>query len=153
MLLVVDASILIEYGLRVQGRQLLQHKSLELSVATETWAETVHERRKRIVLLVERGNLTPASAAQLADETAVIDADLTIAPISTYVDHLDEAAWRIPRDPRDVFTVALGLSLGCGIWTGDRDFFGCGLPVWSTDVLRRHLEHAKQQIGSDDVSA
>jgi len=137
---VVDASILIEEGFRVRGRQLLQHRTLKLSVATEAWSETQHERRKRIVMLVERGDLTPADAAQLADETAVIDAGLKIVPVLGYKQHLDEAAWRIPRDPRDVFTVALALSLNCGIWTNDRDFFGCGLPVWSTEVLRRHLD-------------
>ncbi len=36
-------------------------------------------------------------------------------------------------------TVALALALDCGIWTNDRDFFGCGLPVWVTETLRAHL--------------
>ena len=30
---------------------------------------------------------------------------------------------------------ALALLLDCGLWTEDRDFFGCGLSVWQTAVL------------------
>lgn len=47
---------------------------------------------------------------------------------------------RIPRDPNDAPTVALALALDCGIWTNDNDFFGCGVPVWTTETLLLHLE-------------
>jgi hypothetical protein len=30
--------------------------------------------------------------------------------------------------------------MDCGIWTADRDFFGCGLPVWTTESLLRYVE-------------
>jgi predicted nucleic acid-binding protein len=141
MQLVVDASILIEEGLRNRGRQLFEHPSLQLAVAAEAWSETVHERRKRVVLIVERGNLDPAEAAELAAKTSVIDARVTVYKTVDYAGHFVEATRRIPRDPRDAHTIALALQLDCGIWTSDRDFFGCGLPVWSTEVLQTHLEH------------
>jgi predicted nucleic acid-binding protein len=35
--------------------------------------------------------------------------------------------------------VALALTLDCGIWTADQDFFGCGLPVSTTETLTLHL--------------
>jgi hypothetical protein len=35
--------------------------------------------------------------------------------------------------------VALALALECGIWTADRDFFGCGVAVWTTDTLAQYL--------------
>jgi hypothetical protein len=50
-----------------------------------------------------------------------------------------EARDRIPRDPNDWPTVALALARGIGIWTVDQDFFGCGVPVWTTVTLRTHL--------------
>ena len=60
--------------------------------------------------------------------------------MSAESDRLEEARRRIPSDPRDAPTVAVGLTLDCGIWTGDRDFFGCGLPVWTTETLQLYLE-------------
>ena len=47
----------------------------------------------------------------------------------------------MPRDPKDVPTVALALTFACGIWTGDRDFFGCGVPVWTTETLLGYLDY------------
>lgn len=62
-----------------------------------------------------------------------------------YSDHVEQASYRIPRDPSDVPTVALALALGggecrCGIWTNDGDFLGCGVPVWTTETLLAHLQ-------------
>jgi predicted nucleic acid-binding protein len=141
MLLVVDASVLIEEGFRNRGRRLLEHPSLQLAVAAEAWSETVHERRKRIILLVERGNLEPLEVTELAAKAAVIDARVNVFEAIDYAERLAEAVRRIPRDPQDAHSIALALQLDCGIWTSDRDFFGCGLPVWSTEVLQTHLEH------------
>ena len=56
------------------------------------------------------------------------------------------AAYRMPRDPDDVPTVALALALGgdegrCSMWTNDGDILGCGLPAWTTDILLAHLRY------------
>ena len=52
----------------------------------------------------------------------------------------DEARRRILRDPDDWHTVALALRLGAAIWTQDGDFLGCGVPTWTTDILRAQRE-------------
>lgn len=140
MQLVIDASTLVAEALRAAGRVLLTQPALALLATDDVWAETQHELRRRVVLRAAR-NDQPSEAA-LAALAAVLDelaASLTILPESEYAPYLAEAAWRIPADPRDVSTVALALASDCGIWTGDRDFFGCGLPVWSSEVLRRWL--------------
>ncbi len=140
MRLVVDASTLVAEILRARGRRLLAHPALDLVVAADAWSEAEHELRRRVALLAERGHLEEAVAAQLLDEAlAAIVAGVAIAPPDFYADRMEEARRRIPRDPRDAPTVALALTLGCGIWTGDRDFFGCGLPVWTTETLLLHL--------------
>ena len=36
------------------------------------------------------------------------------------------------RDPEDWPILAAALALGCPIWTEDPDFFGCGVPTWTT---------------------
>lgn len=75
----------------------------------------------------------------LARAIAVISGAIAVVRGARFQDRLEEARWRLPADPRDTPTVALALSLDAGVWTDDRDFFGCGLPVWSTRVLRRYL--------------
>jgi len=141
MRLVVDASTLVAEVLRVRGRELLTHHALDLAPAEETWGETEYELRKRVALLAERGTFTPLHATQLLDE-ALATMAARVAPVSpdVYEKQMEEARRRIPRDPRDAPVVALALALNCGIWTRDRDFFGCGVPVWITETLRVHLE-------------
>jgi predicted nucleic acid-binding protein len=41
------------------------------------------------------------------------------------------------RDPDDWLVVAAALCLKHPIWTEDKDFFGSGIPTWTTD--RVHL--------------
>ena len=48
----------------------------------------------------------------------------------------------VPRDPDDWPTVALAMVLDAGIWTGDADFRGCGLPTWATDTLPAEVTRA-----------
>ncbi|HEV8633977.1 MAG TPA: PIN domain-containing protein [Chloroflexota bacterium] len=140
MRLAVDASTLVAEVLRARGRRLLADPALDLSVAADAWGETQHELRKRVAQLVERGHVQAEPATQLLDAAlAAIAAAATVVPAEVYADRLDGARRRIPRDPRDAPTVALALVLDCGIWTGDRDFFGCGLPVWTTETLEQQL--------------
>lgn len=43
------------------------------------------------------------------------------------------------RDPMDWPIVAAALALGCPIWTEDKDFFGTGLPTWTSDRVEIYL--------------
>lgn len=141
MRLAVDASTLVGEVLRARGRALLQHPDLDLVMAAEVWGETEHEPRKRAALLAQRGVLSETRAAQLVEDAlAVIAVRVTVVPSDVYAARLDEARRRIPRDQRDVPAVALALALDRGIWAADRDFFGCGLPVWTTETLQLHLD-------------
>jgi len=86
-----------------------------------------------------RDVLAHATAAALGASTLhLFDTTIRIIPRTTYTPLLASAATRI-GDPDDRATVALALAMGAGIWTLEHDFFGIGLPVWSTDVLLRHI--------------
>ena len=50
----------------------------------------------------------------------------------------DEALKRI-RDPADWPALALALQLECAIWTEDQDFFGTGIPTWTTVTVEIYL--------------
>lgn len=43
------------------------------------------------------------------------------------------------RDPRDWPILAAALTLDCPIWTEDQDFFGTGVPTWTTDRVELYL--------------
>ena len=120
---------------------MLAHRELELAITAEAWSETQHELRRRTVLMVQRARLTQEAANYLL-QTALrsIQTDVTVVPPNEYDDALEEARRRVPRDPRDAPTVALALTLECGILTGDYDFFGCGVPVWTVETLALHLQ-------------
>lgn len=141
MRLVVDASTLVAEALRVRGRALLTHTGLDLVVPIEIWTEFEHELEKRVALIAARGLSTGVSREEIL--TSGLDelrTRLAVVPAATYAAALTAAYRRIPRDPRDAPAVALALTLECGILTGDYDFFGCGVPVWTVETLRLHLE-------------
>ncbi len=149
MRLIVDASTLVAEVLRVRGRALLTHGSLDLLTATETWGETEYELQKRVAQFVRYGHLNGSAAEELLNEALdAVAARVTQVPRDTYAARIEEARRRIPRDFNDAPAVALALILNCGIWTGDRDFFGCGLPVWTIETLQLHLEYNFQVEGS-----
>jgi predicted nucleic acid-binding protein len=145
MRLAVDASTLVAEALRARGRQLIAHPALDLVIAVEAWNEAQHELEKRIAAIVDR-RLPVISAAELRDAAlGTVDAFITLIPGDVYEAQMEEARQRVPRDQRDAPTVALALALAIGIWTADRDFFGCGLPVWTTDILLRSLAPTEER--------
>ena len=44
------------------------------------------------------------------------------------------------RDEDDWPYLALALVLECPIWTEDTDFFGSGVPIWTTDRVEIYLQ-------------
>jgi predicted nucleic acid-binding protein len=90
--------------------------------------------------MVRRANLEPVAAEAFVETvTSVLESRILLFGPDVYSGRLQEAIRRIPRDHTDAPTVALALTLDCGIWTQDRDFFGCGLPTWTTDTLQGYL--------------
>ena len=43
------------------------------------------------------------------------------------------------RDEDDWLYLALALRFDCPIWTEDKDFFGCGVPIWTTNRIKYFL--------------
>ena len=142
MRLAVDASTLVAEMLRERGRRLLENRAFVLVVATEVRGETEHELNKRDASMVRHGHLSldAAEAVRARVEQHFTDR-IEVVPRHFYGVSEGEATWRMPRDPKDVPTVALALTFECGIWTGDRDFFGCGVPGWTTETLLGYLDY------------
>ncbi len=140
--LAVDASALVAELLRRRGRELLKHTELELVIAEPTWSEVEHEFEQRLLTIERQGRLGPERRVQiLAEGLALADQYIARVPEADYKRFEPTARSRIPRDPNDWPTVAVAMLLDAAIWTHDYDFFGCGLPTWTTETLLVHLKN------------
>jgi predicted nucleic acid-binding protein len=145
--LATDASALVAESLRARGRQLIADSDLDLYIAPPTWSETVHEIERRIDARILRGHVEPSERAPLLDSTlALFRRKVTIVIEDEVRRYEAEARDRVPRDPNDWPTVALALSMGIGIWMNDQDFFGCGVPVWTTETLLTHVSSGRAAV-------
>lgn len=139
--LAVDANAIIGEVLSERGRQLLRHPQLHLVVAAYTFEEVREKIPLRVARMVQSGHIPLQFAA------ARIEAVLYVAHTYTQRVHLPvyqrfqiEAQDRVPDDAEDDWhTVALALHFRTAIWTNDKHFLGCGIGVWTTNTLLRHL--------------
>lgn len=138
--LALDASTAVGEALRQRGIRLFMDPRLELFISEAAWEETRHEIERRVGIIAERQSLLNAEReALLQGALALLAANVQVIPNEAYGHLAATARACIPADPSDWPTVALGLVLDGGVWTEDRDFFGCGLATWSTAVLDHHL--------------
>jgi predicted nucleic acid-binding protein len=142
MKLVIDASSLVAEGLRLRGRQRLADSTLELYLAEHTYDEAHYELTKRLPIFIERTGLSHINADKL--KTDVFESlELPFVVLESGYDNFRTTAKERIRDPNDWPTLALAMTLECGIWTQDYDFFGTGIATWSTENIDRLLQISK----------
>lgn len=133
--LVLDANILIRCVLGSRARELLlTHVE---RVAFFAPIECFEDARTYLPDLLSRRGVDPVSAMEVLDHLEGI-----VRPLSEpfYIGARAEAMARIEaRDPRDWPVLAAALTLNCPIWTEDQDFFGTGVPTWTTDRVELYL--------------
>ena len=62
---------------------------------------------------------------------------IEVLSVGGYIDHEDAARARLgPRGQPDWPVLAAALAFEHDIWSNDRDFFGVGVPVWTTQNVR-----------------
>lgn len=131
----LDANILIRLVLGQRVRQLvLDHTG---TVAFFTPDVDYADARTYLPGLLVRRGIDPGSAMAVLDgfESIVhsVEGD-------AYRPARRASLARIEmRDPADWPVVATALALGCPIWTEDDDFFGTGVPTWTTDRVLLYL--------------
>jgi predicted nucleic acid-binding protein len=126
--LVVDANILIRAVLGKRVREVIEKHSgrVQLFVPEVAYAEA----EQHLAPLVVKHGGDPEKALRLlrslADLGELIGSDI-------YGECEAEARERLgERDPADWPILASALALGCPVWTEDTDFFGCGVPIWTS---------------------
>ena len=138
--IVLDANILIRLVLGQRVRQLVLDHADRVGFFTPEVAYA--DARTYLPGLLVRRGIDPGSAMSVLDgfESIVhsVEADV-------YRRARRAALARIEmRDPADWPVVATALVLGCPIWTEDQDFFGTGVPTWTTDRVLLYLNTSDQ---------
>ena len=139
--LVVDTNVLIAEWLRARGRHRMVRLAAPLLATERVEHEFRYELQRRLGLIRGRGGLTEATAQAVErDVLELYEQRVSIVGADKYA-HLEaQARARIPTDPDDWPSVALALATDADLWTEDRDFFGCGLALWRTEVLYAELD-------------
>jgi predicted nucleic acid-binding protein len=133
--LVLDANILVRAVLGVRVRSLLERYGRDLDfTAPDVAFKEVEDYLPPI--LASRG-LSPDLAMATFEQVSMIVQEL---PLPYYAGQEAAARARIAlRDPDDWPVLACALTRGCPIWTEDQDFFGVGVPTWTTDRIEIFL--------------
>lgn len=138
--LVLDANILVRAVLGRRVLTLLETYAEQVTFLTPEVAFT--SLRTHLPGILIRRGLAQEAVAQLLEQEILVrlPALVTSVPEAVYVDLGAAARRRIAiRDEADWPFVALALRLACPIWTEDQDFFGSGVPTWTTDRIEIYL--------------
>jgi predicted nucleic acid-binding protein len=155
MLLVVDADILVGQLTNRAGRRLVFHSELQLVMTAQAWEETKEHLTRRLRAMAASGKTPDWVIAETVAAIAQAEILVQRVPADVYADFMGRAR-RVMPDPDDVPTVALALAMGAAqgsaaIWTKNKEhFWGCGLPVWSTERLRPYLPADESHESADD---
>lgn len=91
-------------------------------------------------------------ADEIEDALAYLEQLRTIVlpvPEEVYEYRRADALSRIEsRDPDDWPVLAVALTIECPIWTEDQDFFGAGVPTWTTDRVELYFGTSHPGSGS-----
>jgi len=135
-ILVLDANILIRAILGNKVRNLIT--TYTGSVDFFTPDVCVADAKKYLPIIFEKKKLSPEPAMSLLSNLECL---LQIVDAGVYEQYADEARQRIKsRDIQDWPIVATALALNSDLWTEDQDFFGSGLPTWTTDRIHIFFE-------------
>ena len=135
-MLVLDANILIRAVLGNKVRTILTTYAGTVDFFTPDVCMV--DAKKYLPLLFEKRSLPAKPALTLL---ASLECLLHIVDENIYKSLADDAQLRIKsRDIRDWPVVATALTLNSAIWTEDQDFFGSGIPTWTTDRIHIFFE-------------
>ena len=136
-MIVVDANILIRAILGRRAQQIIE--TYATRGARFLAPEVAFEDAKKYLpaLLKKYGKPDGEALASLQNLRQHVE---SIEP-ELYSECEAEARTRLQgRDEDDWPVLALALALDCAIWTEDADFFGTGIPVWTTNRVEIFLK-------------
>lgn len=133
--IVLDANILIRAVLGKRVRELIVAHAASVKFFAPDVAYA--DARKYLPALLEKRGVESKAAMTVLDRlenvVQLIDHEL-------YAGVQQQALQRIAvRDADDWPVLACAMTIGCPVWTEDADFFGTGVPTWTTDRVELYL--------------
>jgi predicted nucleic acid-binding protein len=133
--LVVDANILVRAVLGKRVRGVIEAYAGQVSFFVPEAAYFEAEEHLT-ALVIKRGGDPGKALAFLRSLARVVE----LIGSEVYGEFEAEARQRLgQRDPEDWPILASALAIGCPIWTEDTDFFGCGVPTWTSSRVEMFL--------------
>jgi len=133
--IVVDANILIRAVLGVRVRQLIARYGTGISIFAPEIAFT--DAARYLPVIASKRSADPVTLLATLDQLHLL---VETVPDDILEPLRDVALKRIGyRDPMDWPYVAAAMALNCPIWTEDNDFFGSGIPTWTTGNVEIYL--------------
>lgn len=137
--LVLDANILMRAVLGRRVRQIIA-----------THIEHAALFAPDVAFADARRHLPDVVRTRGGDDAAVLAALELLDAVARSVDEIEAEAYepfrstalaRIEkRDPDDWPILATAMALDCPVWTEDNDFFGTGVPTWTSDRVELYLK-------------
>jgi predicted nucleic acid-binding protein len=133
--LVVDANVLVRAVLGTRVRAVIEAYAGRVSFFVPEAAYFEAEEHLA-ALAIKRGGDPGKALAFLRSLARVVE----LIGSEVYGEFEAEARQRLgQRDPEDWPILASALAIGCPIWTEDTDFFGCGVPTWTSSRVEMFL--------------
>ncbi len=129
--IVLDANILIRAVLGKRVRELIFEHAPTVKFFAPDLA--YQDAQKYLPALLEKRGVDPSAAMLVLERLEAV-----VQPIDAelYVGMKQQAMQRIAvRDADDWPVLACAVTLGCPVWTEDADFFGTGVPTWTSDRI------------------
>jgi predicted nucleic acid-binding protein len=140
-ILVLDANILIRAVLGKKVRQqLITYSGIVDFLVPDI---CIDETTKYLPIIFEKRNINCDIPLEIFSHVKNL---LQIIDKNLYEEYAKEAQLRTKnRDLQDWPIVATALLFNCPIWTEDKDFFGVGLPVWTSDRIHLYFDEFKNR--------
>jgi len=138
---VLDANIIIR---AVLGKKVREHL-LNFSEVVDFFTPDicVEEVQKHLPTIFTKRGISSELPLQVFSNIQNL---LQIIDGTLYQEREHEAKKRMKsRDLDDWPVVATALLFNCPIWTEDKDFFGVGIPVWTTDRIHLFFDSLNEQ--------
>ena len=136
--MVLVANILMRAVLGRRVRQIIETYSEHAAFFVPDVAFA--DARRHLPDVVRKRGGDDAAIAATVELLAAVSRNVDEVEAEAYVAHRRAALARIEkRDPDDWPILATAMALDCPVWTEDRDFFGAGVPTWTTDRVEIYL--------------
>ena len=129
--IVLDANILIRSVLGKRVRELIFDNAATVKFFAPDVAYA--DARKYLPALLKKRGVDANAAMLVLDR---LEGVVQPIDVELYEGMQQQALQRIAvRDADDWPVLACAMTLGCPVWTEDADFFGTGVPTWTSDRI------------------